>query len=96
MAAAASGLAAMAPILHGLRRELAQSYSVILQAWPMSSVRSIRPMPSHIAQDRARSVSSSGLNCSLQRSQKSSSSRSSVCSLANRAANSAATRSCGL
>ena len=33
----------------------------------MSSVRSIRPMPNHIAHDSARSVSSSSLNCSLQR-----------------------------
>ena len=47
--------------------ERAGAYSVILQLWPMSSVRSMRPMPTHIAHDSARSVSSSSSNCSLQR-----------------------------
>ena len=32
--------------------DAAERYSVILQHWPMSSVRSIRPIPSHMAQDR--------------------------------------------
>src|SRR5690242_2914901 len=62
----------------------APDYSVILQLWPMSSVRSIRPMPSHIAHDSARSVSSSSSNCSPARAQKSSSSRRPVWSLAKR------------
>ena len=43
------------------------NYTVILQVWPMSSVRSIRPMPNHIAHDRARSVISSSLKCSFAR-----------------------------
>ncbi len=57
---------------------------VSLQDWPMSSVRSTRPIPTHSAHDNARSASSSSEKCSLQRAQKSSSSRSLVCSVANR------------
>ena len=57
-------MAAMAAILHAPN---SWRYSVILQLWPMSRVRSMRPMPSHIAHDSARSVSSSSSNCSLQR-----------------------------
>ncbi|CAG7319654.1 hypothetical protein PICSAR65_02130 [Mycobacterium avium subsp. paratuberculosis] len=48
---------------------------VSLQACPMSRVRSTRPMPTHSAQDRARSASNSSEKCSAQRLQKSSSSR---------------------
>jgi len=59
-------------------QRLAAYHSVILQVWPMSRVRSILPMPNHIAHDNARSVNSSSENCSLQRAQKSSSSRSPV------------------
>jgi hypothetical protein len=57
---------------------------VSLQDWAMSRVRSTLPIPSHSAHDNAKSASSSSEKCSLQRVQKSSSRRSTVCSVANR------------
>ena len=64
MAAAARGLATR-DVTAAILRCGRMNYRVILQVWPMSSVRSIRPMPNHIAHDSARSVSSSSSNCSL-------------------------------